>query len=311
MFQNSMIVFQQILVMFLLMLVGYYIFRKRVFDNDTTKSLSNLLNRYVMPCCVLRAFQRPFDAALGRQLGLTFVCAAAIFALSIIAANSLFRPSGSGNYPDRRVCAVLTNNGFMALPLLDAMFGADGVFLGSAHIACMAIVTWTYAASQVSGGRAGKSPRDVFFNPGVLAVVAGIVLFISPVKLPVVVFTAVDFLGDINTPLAMLVLGGFLAQVDLRQCFNDKSIWILSAVRLLLIPALSVLLLIPIPIEPVAKLTLMVGVAAPTAIASAMFGQLYGSDYLFSTRAIALTTLLSVVTLPATIALMENVLRLL
>ena len=49
-FANSLIVFQQILVMFLIMLLGYYLFRKKVFTNQTTKSLSELLNRYVMPC---------------------------------------------------------------------------------------------------------------------------------------------------------------------------------------------------------------------------------------------------------------------
>lgn len=310
-FANSLIVFQQILVMFLIMLLGYYLFRKKVFTNQTTKSLSELLNRYVMPCTLVRSFQREFDSALAKEFGITLVCAALVFVICIFLAKWIYRPERAENYADRRVCLNLTNDGFMALPLLSAMFGSDGVFLGAAHICCMTIMLWTYSVYQLSHGREKMTVKNaVFNNPGLLAAIAGILLFLSPVKLPSVIYTAIDLTGDMNTPMAMICLGCFLAQVNLRECFLDGALWRLSLLRLLVVPAITMVLLFFAPIGDTAALVLLVGVAAPCAIACAMFSQVYGADYLFATRAIALTTLLSVVTLPGLIAVMEAVLRL-
>ena len=116
---------------------------------------------------------------------------------------------------------------------------------------------------------------------------------------------ALTHLANLNTPLAMLVLGGYMAQVDLKSCFIDRQVWKACAVRLLLIPAFTMLMLLLIPLEHTAKLTLLVGAAAPSAIATAMFAQIHGSDYLFSTKTVALSTLLSLVTLPSIIAVMS------
>ena len=303
MFENSIIVFNRILIMFLLMIVGFILFHKDVLDNHTTKKLSVLLNTYVMPCCVIASFQRAFDHALAKTLAGTFLIALLTFGISIVLAVLIFPKSK----PDSRVCIVLTNNGFMALPLLDAMFGATGVFLGAAHIVAMAIVIWTFAVSQLD--RNYKfTVRRILLTPGVIAAALSIALFVSPIKLPEPIYVAASFMGDLNTPLGMLVLGAYLAQIDFRLVFADKAVWKPSLLRLILIPAISVVLLTVIPLDQTAKLALLVGVATPTAIASAMFAQIHGTDYLFSTRVVALTTLLSLVTLPAWIAVLTAIL---
>ena len=311
MFENSIIVFQQILVMFFIMMLGYYIFRKGVFRNETTRGVSELLNRYVMPCVLLRAFQQPYDAALMRAFLLTVACAAVSAVFSMVLARAVYRTGWSESYADQRVCTVMSNDGFMALPLLSAMFGAGGVFLGSAHICCMVVVLWSYGIYELSHGREKITLRSIFLrNPGMLATIGGLILFASPVKLPGVLYTAIDLVGDLNTPLAMICLGCFLAQVELKQCFLDPSLWILSALRLLVIPLICMAALLFVPLGPEAKLTLLVGIAAPCAIAPATVGQICGADYLYTTRAIALSTLLSVITLPALIAVMETWMRL-
>lgn len=308
MFENSLIVFRQILVMFALMAVGYHLFRRDILDNATTRRLSLLLNKYVTFFCVLRAFQRPFDGRLAKTLLATLAICGVLYVVNILCANALFRPSSAKNYADRRLSAVLSNNGFMALPLLDAMFGAEGVFLGSASIACMAIVLWTYGVRQLDPTQR-PGWRAVLLNPGVLGIVCGLLLFYSPVKLHDVLYTTVDFLGDLNTPLAMLVMGCFIAQVNLLDCLRDWNIWKVGAVRLLLFPAITMAVLLFLPIDRTAKLTMIISSGAPTAVSSAMFGQLYNTDYLFSTRVVALTTILSAITLPMLIAVMEFLLH--
>ncbi len=304
MLQNSVIVFHQILVMFLLMLVGYVLFRRKILDNHTTSRISTLLNTLIMPCCVLSSFNRRFDPTLAYTLALTLLCAILVFILSTALAGVLYRAGHPDNYRDCRMCVVFSNNGFMALPLLSAMFGETGVFLGSAHIVTMAVVLWTYGLAQVDKNFK-FSARRILLNPGIIAAVLGVLLFTSPFTLPTDMSLALTHLANLNTPLAMLVLGAYMAQVDLKSCLLNREVWKASFVRLLLIPACTILLLLFIPLDSTAKLTLLVGAAAPCAIAAAMFAQIHGSDYLFSTKTVALSTLLSLITLPSIIAVMS------
>ena len=114
MLENSIIVFNRILIMFLLMIVGFILYHKDVLDNHTTKKLSVLLNTYVMPCCVIASFQRAFDGALAKTLAGTFLVALLTFGISIVLAVLLFPKSK----PDSRVCIVLTNHKHMSVCLL-------------------------------------------------------------------------------------------------------------------------------------------------------------------------------------------------
>ena len=293
------IVFQQILIMFLLISVGYFLFRKGHLDIPTTKKLSTLLNTFVGPSCIVISFQRAFDRQSAGQLGIAFLAAAVILGFSMVIANLLYPRS----LPDRRNCIVLTNNGFMAIPLLTAMFGPFGVFLGSGHIVAMAIVQWTYTAGQLDRNYR-FSAKKILLNPGVLASAAGLILFISPVKLPNTVFSALEFLSGMNTPLAMMILGSYLAQINLKQMFCDRAVWKTSLLRMLLIPAVTTLLLLVLPMDTMTKLVLMVAAAAPTGISCAMFAQMFDTDYLFATRVVGLTTLLSLILLPGWITVL-------
>ena len=167
----------------------------------------------------------------------------------------------------------------------------------------MAIVLWTFGISQLDQNYRFNL-RRIICTPGVLAAAFSLLLFVSPVKLPQQLFASVAFLADLNTPLAMLVLGSYLAQIDFRQVFNNRSVWKITCVRILLIPLISVLMLLVFPLDMTAKLSLLIAMAAPTAVAAAMFAQIYDTDYLFSTRVVALSTVLSLFTLPTWIAVL-------
>ena len=304
MLENSRIVFEQIVIMFLLMALGFFMFRRDILDNNMTKKLSTLLTTFVGPCCIIEAFQREFEPTMAAKLGISFLAAAAVLIISMVIANLVY----PRNLPDRRNCIVLTNNGFMAIPLMTAMFGPLGVFLGAGHIVATVIVQWTYAAGQLDSNYR-FTPKKVLTTPGVLAALFGLALFVSPVKLPETVFSAVTMMADVNTPLAMLILGSYLAQIDLKEMFLDKAVWKTTFIRMLVIPAITVAVLLPIPLDEATKIVLMVAIAAPTGIISAMFAQMYDTDYLFATRVVGLTTLLSLGLLPAWIAVLSAVLQ--
>ena len=299
MLDYGLIVFRQILIMFFLILIGYFLFKKGHLDIPTTKKLSTLLSTFIGPSCVALSFQREFDWQSARQLGIAFLAAALILGMSMVIANLIYPRS----LPDRRNCIVLTNNGFMAIPLLTAMFGPLGVFIGSGHIVVMSIVQWTYSAGQLDRNYR-FSAKKILLSPGVLAAAGGLLLFISPVKLPGPVSEAAEFLAAMNTPLAMIILGSYLAQINLKQMFCDRAVWKTALLRMLLIPAATTILLLLLPMDTMTKLVLMVAAAAPTGLSCAMFAQMFDTDYLFATRIVGLTTLLSLILLPGWVSIL-------
>ena len=235
MLQNIQILVSQIIVMFLLIGVGAFCYRKKYINDDGAGQLSFILTRIVAPCVVIDSFQREFDPALGKALILSVLCTCTAMGLSILVSHLIFRKNGShANFADKRFCVVFTNCGFMGLPLLDALYGSEGLFLGSAFIMVNNLLLWTYGVGQLSRDvpRAERL-RNTFINPGVISNLIGLFCFLTPFKLPVVPATAVSYLASLNTPIAMIAVGAFLAQCDLRECFRDTQVYFVSVLRLL------------------------------------------------------------------------------
>ena len=203
------------------------------------------------------------------------------------------------------MCVIFSNNGFMAIPLLQALLGAEGVFLGSASIVSATVIAWTYGARMLSGER-GTDFKKILLNPGTLALAGGVLLFCSPWKLPGPIFQAAEYLGGLNTPLGMIVLGVNLSQANVLSCLKDKTVYLISFVKLLVVPLLSAGALYVLGAQTVTAMALLIGVAAHSGVIASMMAQMFGTDYRFSARAVAVTTLLSAVTMPLFLLLAQR-----
>lgn len=303
MVENSLIILHQILIMFLLMAAGYVLYRLGVIDNTGSAQCSGILTRLVSPCVMIHSFQRDFEPELGRTLVWLFLFSLLGFGICIVLSGLMFRQKRFVNAPDLRMCTVFTNNGFMAIPLVSAMFGQMGVFLSTVNIAASTILVWTWGVRTLSGGQGKVSLSKIFVNPGTIGFCIGLFCFLSPLKLPAIPAQAVAFVADLNTPLAMIVLGCFLAQSDLKTCLLDRKLYVLSLTRLVLFPLALLPVLLLAPVGLTAKVCLMIGFSAPSAVLAAMFAQMLHTDYLYATKIVAHSTLLSVVTMPLVIAL--------
>lgn len=197
--------------------------------------------------------------------------------LSILVSHLVFRKNGShANFADKRFCVVFTNCGFMGLPLLDALYGSEGLFLGSAFIMVNNLLLWTYGVGQLSRDvpRAERL-RNTFINPGVISNLIGLFCFLTPFKLPVVPATAVSYLASLNTPIAMIAVGAFLAQCDLRECFRDTQVYFVSALRLLILPLITLAVFLLLPLDHTLRCSMLISAAAPVAMAASLFGRTY------------------------------------
>lgn len=306
--------YTQIIVMFLLMGVGAICYRRGMITDAGSAQMSSLITTFVMPAIIIDSFRREFDPAMFGKLIAAFALSAVLLAVSIALATLLFR-SGTPDYADKRMCMIFCNNGFMALPLLQALFGEDGMFIGSINIVATNILLWTYgirllsrasAQPQEQAQRAG-SWKKVFFNPGTIGLYIGLAIFLTSFQLPPVIGNTIGFLADLNTPLAMIILGVYLAQSNIMQLVKDRTIYFISACRLLIVPLLSIALLCVLPFDRSVASVLIVSISTPCAVVSSMFAQIYGTNYRYSSRIIAFSTLLSALTMPLMLILYQAV----
>ena len=263
------------------------------------------------PCLIVDVCQRPFDPAMLRSFGEAFVIVVAAHAALILLARLTARGDGRA-LPVLRLATVFSNAGFMGVPLEYAILGPEGVFYGIVYVAAFNLFIWSWGLVEMRGsGRMDwASVRPMLVNPGTVGIAVGLPLFLLSVSLPQVVKTPVHLMSEMNTPLAMLVIGFYLAGANFRRVISMPSAYLAAAVRLLVYPLAMVALLFPLrthfPREMM--LALVTAASAPVAAMVSMFASKFSRDVDLSVGLVSGTTLLSIITMPPVIALAMEVL---
>ncbi|WP_294373174.1 AEC family transporter [uncultured Clostridium sp.] len=289
------VVVNQIGMMYIIILTGFILYKKGIINDKGTLQLTNILLWIVNPMLMVTRYQMEFSKEkfieLVISLGLSFI----IIALSIMVAK-IFNKKGNGI---DQFATAFSNSGFMGIPLVSSILGVDSIFSLSAYIVCFNLLSYTYGIYLVSNDKSQVSLKKIIFNPAVIAVGIGMIIFISPVKLPAMVYNAFDSLGNINTPLAMLILGTYIAQSKISELFTNKHIYYISFLKLIVVPIFAALLLkfVPNSLYNI-KMVMYIASITPTGMTVAMLSQVYGADYSYGAKIVGLTTLLSLITIP-------------
>ena len=310
--QNLATVAAQVGVLFALMAVGAVCRRVRLVDETSVKGMVNVLLLVVTPSLIIDSFQRPFDSSMMHGFFWAFVIAA--FAhVAIILFARIFSRGDDSSRPVLRLAMVFSNAGFMGIPLEQAILGAEGVFYGIVYVVVFNFFMWSWGLYEMRGtgnGERWHSLRPMIVNPGTVGIAIGLPLFFASISLPAILKTPVHLLAELNTPLAMLVIGFYLAGADFRRVIRMPSAYFAAVVRLIVYPLAMVALLYPLrahfPREMM--LALVTAASAPVAAMVSMFASKFERDVDLSVGLVSGTTLLSILTMPPVIAFAMEVL---
>lgn len=301
----------QVAILFALMVIGVACRRFKILSDDAIRGIVNILVVVVTPAIVVQAFQRPFDAAMLRGLGFMTVAALVGHVFAILAVLALIHHAYAPTKNVLRVSAVFSNAGFMGIPLTYSLFGDEGVFYSVVYVAVFNIVVWSWGICTVRNvslkAMTRSDVRSMFINPGTIGLALGLPLFFTSTSLPLVLSQPVKALSDLNTPLAMIVIGYYLAGAKFASIFKLRAAYLSGVFRLIAFPLFVVgtlwLLKGPLTLDRTMMLTLVVSAAAPTAALPAMFAARYMSDVDTAVGLVSATTLVSIFTMPPVIAL--------
>ena len=301
----TQILLQQTIIMFALMLLGLLLSRRGMITEQGSRDLSNVLLYAVIPCVILRSYMSEFSTEKLRAMGLSALIAVIAFAASIAVA---YLTCGT-RHRIENFAVAFGNAGFIGIPLVTAVFGPEAAFYVVSFSTFANLLQWTYGIVIISGKKETMNLRMVFVNPVFISMVIGIALFVFQPTLPTVVTGTIGYIADGNTVLAMIILGYYLSKVQLRGLFADVRLYLFSALRLLVVPAVTILVFLPFPFAR-GEITLITLIAAATPIASstAIFAQKFGQDYRRAVSYVCLSTILSVATLPLVMLFAERLL---
>ena len=266
----TQILLQQTIIMFALMLLGLLLSRRGMITEQGSRDLSNVLLYAVIPCVILRSYMSEFSTEKLHAMGLSALIAVIAFAASIAVA---YLTCGT-RHRIENFAVAFGNAGFIGIPLVTAVFGPEAAFYVVSFSTFANLLQWTYGIVIISGKKETMNLRMVFVNPVFISMVIGIALFVLQPALPTVVTGTIGYIADGNTVLAMIILGYYLSRVQLRGLFADVRLYLFSALRLLVVPAVTILVFLPFPFAR-GEITLITLIAAATPIASstAIFAQ--------------------------------------
>ena len=244
----TQILLQQTIIMFALMLLGLLLSRRGMITEQGSRDLSNVLLYAVIPCVILRSYMSEFSTEKLRAMGLSALIAVIAFAASIAVA---YLTCGT-RHRIENFAVAFGNAGFIGIPLVTAVFGPEAAFYVVSFSTFANLLQWTYGIVIISGKKETMNLRMVFVNPVFISMVIGIALFVLQPTLPTVVTGTIGYIADGNTVLAMIILGYYLSKVQLRGLFADARLYLFSALRLLVVPAVTILVFLPFPHGPVA-----------------------------------------------------------
>ena len=288
------ILLKQIAIMALLIAVGWVLRRKNFLSEQGTKELGAILLRIIIPCVIVKSYivpssrERLLELALSAGLALLGFIAAMLIAYAV--------------YGKRRrienFAAAFCNAGFIGIPLAQAAIGEDGVFYVAASVALLNLFQWTYGVYIMTDRRDAIRAKTIATNPVVIAIVVGVVLFVGRIPVPEILTSTLGYIAGMNTPVAMILMGTYLARVSWRELL-DRRAYSCVLLRLVVIPAVVLMLFWLLPVSNTAVvMAVFLAAATPVGANICVFAQQYNSDYPFSVVTVCLSTVLSVVTVP-------------
>lgn len=294
----ALITMEKIIEMFIIMMIGVAAFRFGIMDGTSNKRLSGLLLKVISPVMLFMAYQIDFQPERLRGLGITLILSALSFVWTILIVNLLIRPGKSPNAEIERMASIYSNCGFIGIPLINGILGKEGVFYLTAYITMFNISIWSHGLILMCGSASLKTTLKNFIQPATIAIFLGIICFLLRIRIPSVAANPLNMVGDMNTPVAMIVAGCNLAESNLLEAMKRPRTYWMSFIKLILVPVFSILFLKIISAEQIYTMTVLIAIACPTGAMGTMFALQYNKDSNYASELFTISTVLSLVTIP-------------
>lgn len=304
---DIMVVFQTMLKLFLLLVLGFVLFKCHIFDEYTNKKISALIVNVASPMLIISSIA----GVEGNDKSIVFLMIGAgilMYIGFIILGKIINRifPFPKKDWPVYECMVVFANTGFMGYPVLLDVFGQEAVFYASLIHMAFNFFVYTYAIMCLtkSDDSEFKLNFKQLLTPGIVLIFIGILIYLFDMQLPSVLMDTINSVGSLTAPLSMMMIGSSLAVYPIKDSFTDWRSYVFAFVRLLIVPFVTMIVCRLLHINPYyANITIITN-AMPVGSMVLMLATQYNANVKIVTRNIVVSTLLSVITIPIVVATM-------
>ena len=290
----------------LIMLLGFFLGKKKIIDTHTNKAIVNLLLMVFMPASLFAAFPNEYNQQTSNLFvsGLVagFVVMFALIILSRIIFNKYIY---KGELRFESQFALIFNNAtFLGYPIISSTFGEEGIVPYCGFIIAFNIALFSYGVFLFERKLSKKLFLGIVTNPNIIAVILGMLVFLLGLKLPDSITSAVGFTGNATTALSLICIGFMLSHADFKKLIKKWRLILTAAIQLIIGPLVTyfLLLVLHFPKEVIIVCTLIQ--ALPTATSLGLFAAKYGGNDIESSELVTISTILSIVTMPVMVGIL-------
>lgn len=328
---NVLDVFITVVFLLILMIPGFILIKTKMLDENAEKALSTLVLYVCQPALMLMAFQKkPYSPDLAVNMLIVAGLSLLIHSVMIAFMMLVFRNKNKdAKINCLKFASVFGNCGYMGLPFLQSLFSgnqyeAEVLIYGGVVIMIFNLLTWSIGVFMMTGDKKQINIKNALLNPTVIALLIGILLFFTvqtPLKDVVDVAVggsvgdkilegltkSVNFLSEMVTPLAMIVIGMKIAKVKPKQLFMDKWAYVNALNKLIIMSVLTMLIVAFLPIDNIIKYSLFFLLSMPSANNTVLFAVNFGGDSESGSVFVLLSTILSIATIPLMFLVMNGI----
>lgn len=309
-FQNVLIASEQVAILYVLVAVGAIADKVGIYTEKVAKSCTDLLFYIITPAVIIQSFlSLEYSPDTVKGLFTALACGFVLHIVSAAISSLVFNKCNIDEGCIYKYSCAYGNCGYMALPLAGAVLGEEGVFYCSAVIISFQIFSFTHGIYTINkGGEKVKFDlKKLILNPGVISVMIGLPLFLLSVKLPNIIASPINYIASLNTPVAMLIFGTYIANTNFKTIFKNWRIFAVALVKLIILPLILLTAFRLVGISGTLLVALSISAGAPTANNTVMFAAKYDRNTGLASQTVAVVSFISIITLPVMIALAQAV----
>ncbi len=296
----------KVLTFFVLIGIGFILRRTNLVDDLFAKGVSRFVLYVTLPALIVDSMNFEYSHEVFSNSVILLMAGGVLYLILWfvgLVSSKILKLTGDSR--SVFLYAVLFGNvAYMGYPVVELIIGKEGVFYSAVFNIWFNVLTWTVGV-RIMSRKAGSSTRKAFLNPGIISVCIGLVLFFSPLKLPVFLDEALALLGESTIPLAMVVAGIILGNARLSTILKSRTVIFYSIVKLCIAPVIVFFLLSAVEMPAMVEKILIIMSAMPAAANTSIFARIFDSDYELSSKLIASSTLFSLITIPLIISFLD------
>lgn len=304
---DIMVVFQTMLKLFLLLILGFVLFKCHIFDEYTNKKISALIVNVASPMLIISSIAGVEGS--NKSIVFLMISAGILMYIGFIILGKIINrifPFPKKDWPVYECMVVFANTGFMGYPVLLDVFGQEAVFYASLIHMAFNFFVYTYAIMCLTKGDDSEFKLNFkqLLTPGIILSFVGIFIYLFDIQLSSVLMDTINSVGSLTAPLSMMMIGSSLAVYPIKDSFTDWRSYVFAFVRLMIVPFVTMIMCRLIHIDPYyANITIITN-AMPVGSMVLMLATQYNANVKIVTRNIVVSTLLSVITIPIVVATM-------